>query len=136
MRISKQNVGLGAKGLSKSYGDTTALRNLNFKVGSGDVYCFLGQYGAGKTTTINIFLGRIEATSGEALVNGSPVVNTEVALKEIAYLPELVQLYGKLSGTENLDLFSRLAGQIPTDSAAQEFQEIYLQNNLIKTNYE
>jgi len=121
MEFSKQNVGLEAKGLNKSYGDTVALKNLNFKVDPGDVYCLLGQNGAGKTTTINIFLGLLEATSGEALINGNPVIGTEVVSKEIAYIPEVVQLYGKLSGTENLDFFSRLAGQKHAQDQLKEF---------------
>ena len=118
MEFSQQNLGLETKGLRKSYEDTVALRNLNSKVDTGDVCCFLGQNGAGKTTTINIFLGPKEATSGEALVNGIPVIGMEVISKEITQIPEFVQLYGKLSGTEYLDLFSRLAGKIPTDIMA------------------
>lgn len=121
MEISKQNTGLQARALSKSYGETVALRNLNFRVESGDVYCLLGQNGAGKTTTINIFLGLLKATSGEALVNGTPVTSTEAVSKEIAYIPEVVQLYGKLSGAENLDFFSRLAGQKHTQAQLKDF---------------
>jgi len=90
MEFSKQSAGL-----SKSYGDTVALRNLNFKVASRDVCCLLGQYGAGKTTTTNIFSGRIEATSGEALANGFPVINTEVVSKEITYRPSLYSCTGR-----------------------------------------
>ncbi|MEL6356433.1 MAG: ATP-binding cassette domain-containing protein, partial [Bacteroidota bacterium] len=121
MEFSKQNIGLEAKGLSKSYGDIVALNNLNFKVDVGDVYCLLGQNGAGKTTTINIFLGLIKATSGEALVNGISVGSTKVVSEEIAYIPEVVQLYGKLSGAENLDFFSRLAGQKHSQSQLKEY---------------
>lgn len=121
MELSKQSLSLEAKDLSKSYGDTVALNNLNFKVDKGDVYCLLGQNGAGKTTTINIFLGLIKATSGEARVNGTPVVGTKVVSEEIAYIPEVVQLYGKLSGMENLDFFSRLAGQVHSQSQLKEY---------------
>ena len=71
----------------------------------------LGQNGAGKTTTINLFLGLIKPTSGEVLVNGIPVTpNHNKTTKMIAYIPEVVQLYGNLSGIDNLNFFSRLAG--------------------------
>ena len=121
MEFSKKNIGLEAKNLSKSYGDTVALNNLNFKVNKGEIYCLLGQNGAGKTTTINIFLGLLKPTSGEAIVNGMPIINPETVSHEIAYIPEVIQLYGKLSGSENLDFFSRLAGQKHTSSQLQEF---------------
>ena len=121
MELSEQNKGLEAKKLSKTYGKTVALNNLNFKVNKGEIYCLLGQNGAGKTTTINLFLGLIKPTSGEALVNGTQVGDKNIISQEIAYIPEVVQLYGNLSGIENLDFFSRLAGQRHTQSQLQEF---------------
>lgn len=97
--------------LSKHYNSVTALNNLNISVQKGEIFCLLGQNGAGKTTTINIFLGFLEATSGEALINGIPVhLNAETTKKYIAYIPEVVQLYPYLSGLENLDFFSKMAG--------------------------
>jgi len=84
---------------------------LNLSVDKGEIFCLLGQNGAGKTTTINLFLGLIGATSGEALINGVTVKpNSNKTTKMIAYIPEVVQLYGNLSGLENLNFFSRLAG--------------------------
>ncbi|MGB0839961.1 MAG: ABC transporter ATP-binding protein [Chitinophagales bacterium] len=121
VKFSEQNKSLEAKNLSKVYGNTVALNNLNFKVNKGDIYCLLGQNGAGKTTTINIFLGLIKPTSGEALINNTLVENRRIISKEIAYIPEVVQLYGKLSGTENLDFFSRLAGQKHTPAQLSAF---------------
>jgi ABC-2 type transport system ATP-binding protein len=102
---------LKAINLSKSYNGTAALNNVSFEVKRGEIFCLLGQNGAGKTTTINLFLGFMEASGGKALINGVEVKpnNTETN-KMIAYIPEVVQLYGNLSGTENLDFFSRLAG--------------------------
>ncbi|OAV45684.1 ABC transporter ATP-binding protein [Lewinella sp. 4G2] len=111
MNLSQPTGGLEAINLRKSYGSTVALDDLNFSVSGGEVYCLLGQNGAGKTTTINIFLGLLGATSGQALVNGESVAGAGVVPRAIAYIPEVVQLYGNLSGTENLDFFSQLAGQ-------------------------
>jgi ABC-2 type transport system ATP-binding protein len=97
--------------LTKTYNGSTALNGVSFEVKRGEVFCLLGQNGAGKTTTINLFLGFIEASSGKALINSVEVrPNLSETNKMIAYIPEVVQLYGNLTGIENLDFFSRLAG--------------------------
>lgn len=101
---------LQAKRLTKSYNGFTALSNLNLAVNKGEIFCLLGQNGAGKTTTINLFLGFTNATSGKALINDVEVkANNNATRKFIAYIPEVVQLYGNLTGVENLDFFSKLA---------------------------
>lgn len=97
--------------LSKQYNHVTALSGLNINIEKGEVFCLLGQNGAGKTTTINIFLGFLEATSGKALINGVPVTAQNNKTQQyISYIPEVVQLNGNLSGVENLEFFSKLAG--------------------------
>lgn len=97
--------------LTKTYNGSNALNGVSFEVKRGEIFCLLGQNGAGKTTTINLFLGFIEASSGKALINNVEVrPNLSETNKMIAYIPEVVQLYGNLSGIENLDFFSRLAG--------------------------
>lgn len=102
---------LQAVQLGKQYYGTAALSNLNLSIEAGEIFCLLGQNGAGKTTTINLFLGFIEASEGKALIKGVEVKPNDTATKNmIAYIPEVVQLYGNLSGIENLDFFSRLAG--------------------------
>lgn len=102
---------LKAINLTKTYGKHQALSDLNLSVDKGEIFCLLGQNGAGKTTTINLFLGLIEATSGKAQINGETVTpNSYKTTQMIAYIPEVVQLYGNLSGLENLNFFSRLAG--------------------------
>ena len=111
-----------AYNLTKTYNGKAALKDVSFSVKKGEVFCLLGQNGAGKTTTINLFLGFIEATSGKATINdreirsGDPDVN-----KMVAYIPEVVQLYGNLTGTENLNFFSRLAGFKYTSEQLNEF---------------
>jgi ABC-2 type transport system ATP-binding protein len=97
--------------LSKEYNGVAALRNLNLEIRQGEIFCLLGQNGAGKTTTINLFLGFIKASSGSATIHNIDVSANNAATKKlVAYIPEVVQLYGNLSGIENLDFFSRLAG--------------------------
>ncbi len=97
--------------LSKQYNGTAALSNLNLSIEKGEIFCLLGQNGAGKTTTINLFLGFTEATSGKATINNIEVKTNDSSTKKyVAYIPEVVQLYGNLTAIENLDFFSAIAG--------------------------
>ena len=100
-----------AENLSKTYGDYKALNNLNLKLNKGEIFALLGQNGAGKSTTINIFLGFVKPTEGVAKINGISVIDhPEETKKFIAYIPETVLLYPNLTGVENLKFFSSLAG--------------------------
>jgi len=104
-------ISLQTTNLTKNYGEHVALNNLNLTVNKGEIFCLLGQNGAGKTTTINLILGFTNATSGEAKINDVAVNPNDTETKKfVAYIPEVVQLYGILDGVENLDFFSRLAG--------------------------
>lgn len=101
---------LQAIGLTKNYGAHTALDRLDLDIQPGDIYALLGANGAGKTTTINLFLNFIAPSAGEVRINGQDVTKHPLATKQdVAYIPEQVNLYGVLSGLENLDYFSALA---------------------------
>jgi ABC-2 type transport system ATP-binding protein len=102
---------LEARDLSKSYNGSVALERLNLEVHPGEVFCLLGANGAGKTTTINLFLNFIEPSGGTARINGVDVTVSPLETKKwIAYIPEQVMLYRNLSGLENLEYFTALAG--------------------------
>lgn len=102
---------LEAHGLSKNYNGHAALVDLNLTVAPGEVFCLLGANGAGKTTTINLFLNFIQPTSGCAQVNGLDVAQEPLESKKyLAYIPEQVMLYRNLTGLENLEYFTALAG--------------------------
>ena len=102
---------LEAKQLTKRYGESLALDALDLQIAAGEVYCLVGANGAGKTTTISLFLNFISPTSGAAFVNGISIADQPaVANQHLAYIPETVSLYGQLTGVENLDYFSTLAG--------------------------
>src|ERR687897_2277818 len=99
-------------GLTKRYNGNTALDNLTLRVDPGEVFCLLGANGAGKTTTINLFLNFVEPTSGTAKINGVDVTARPLETKRyLAYIPETVMLYRNLTGLENLEYFSALAGR-------------------------
>ncbi len=102
---------LEAKQLTKRYGERLALDALDLQIAPGEVYCLVGANGAGKTTTISLFLNFISPTSGAAFVNDICIAEQPaLAKRHLAYIPETVSLYGQLSGVENLDYFSTLAG--------------------------
>jgi ABC-2 type transport system ATP-binding protein len=101
---------LEANRLTKKYGDFIALNDLTLKVNPGEIYCLLGANGAGKSTTINLFLGFIKPSEGEAKINGLRVADHLLETKQfITYIPENLILYPKLSGLENLDYFCGLS---------------------------
>jgi ABC-2 type transport system ATP-binding protein len=102
---------LQAIDLCKRYGDVTALDGLNLSVEPGQVCCLLGANGAGKTTTIHLFLDFIPRSGGQALISGYDVAEQPLKTKSLlAYIPEVVNLYGALTGLENLEYFSEIAG--------------------------
>ncbi|MDE2833958.1 MAG: ABC transporter ATP-binding protein [Bacteroidota bacterium] len=102
---------LEAVQLTKTYDDITAVDHLCLKIEPGEIFCLLGPNGAGKTTTINLFLGFAEPDSGIATVNGLDVRQHPLETKRhLAYIPEQVMLYKNLTGLENLEYLTALAG--------------------------
>ena len=102
---------LQATALEKYYGSYHALRGLDLEIDAGEVFCLLGANGAGKTTTIQLFLGFIEPTSGSAKIGGLEVKAHPIETKKhLAYIPENVMLYPNLTGVENIEYFTTLAG--------------------------
>lgn len=106
---------LEAINLTKHYNgnpNAKALDALNLRIEPGEVFCLLGANGAGKTTTINLFLNFIQPSSGAAKIKDIDVATHPLETKRhIAYIPEQVMLYRNLSGLENLEYFSALAGR-------------------------
>ncbi|MFO0960063.1 MAG: ABC transporter ATP-binding protein [Isosphaeraceae bacterium] len=102
---------LRAKALTKVYqGRTPALDRLDLEISPGEVFCLLGPNGAGKTTTVHLFLNFIAPTSGRAFVGGTDTGADPLgAHRKLAYIPENVMLYGRLTGLENLSYFTELA---------------------------
>ena len=102
---------LQAIDLSKSYKQHLALNQLNLSISEGEIFCLLGANGAGKSTTINLFLNFIEPSGGQALVNGIDVARSpREARRYLSYIPERVYLYPRLTGLENLSCFHELGG--------------------------
>ena len=84
-----------------------AVKNLNLSVVPGEVFGFLGPNGAGKTTTMNVLLGFVNATSGNAYLFGTDV-REPIARQRIGYLPELTYYYKFLTAEELLRFYARI----------------------------
>jgi ABC-2 type transport system ATP-binding protein len=100
-----------AVGLTKKFGDLTAVDGVTFRVEEGEVFGFLGPNGAGKTTTVRMLCCLISKTSGEARIRGLEVGNDEDSLKIrklIGFVPDNVGLYDGLSAYDNLDFYGKL----------------------------
>ncbi|MBI4296754.1 MAG: ABC transporter ATP-binding protein [Chloroflexi bacterium] len=106
-------------GLTKVYGDNTAVNKLNLRIEAGDIFGFLGPNGAGKTTTILMLLGLTEPTSGMARVGGYNSTKEPLQVKRIAgYIPERIGFYEELTAKYNLMYAARLNGL--SDRVAEE----------------
>lgn len=102
---------ISVQGLSKSYGQTEAVRDLSFTVDKGEVVGFLGPNGAGKSTTMRILSGYLPADTGEVRIAGFDVFTQSVkARSRIGYLPENVPLYPEMRVAEYLSYRAALKG--------------------------
>ena len=97
------------KNIRKTFKNNVALDDLSLTVESGEIYGLLGANGARKSTTLNLLLGFLKADQGSINIEGSNE-KLSVTSDNIGYIPENVNLYPYLSGIENLDYFSKLAG--------------------------
>ncbi len=97
--------------LTKAYGDTNVVDDLNLSIEEGQLFGFLGPNGAGKTTTILMLLGLTTPTSGTASIAGYNSTKDSLKVKRIAgYIPEKVGFYNDLSARYNLMYTANLNG--------------------------
>lgn len=119
---------LQATNLTKKYGSFTALNGLDLTVKEGDIFCLLGANGAGKSTTINLFLNFIEPTAGKASIKSLDVTQHAKETKQLlSYIPENLMLYPNLTGLENLDFFCGLGGK---SYSKDQLEELLKQSGL------
>ena len=97
--------------LTKRYGSFTAVDDISFTVGEGEIVGFLGPNGAGKSTTMNMLTGYVSATAGDIEIDGHDLLtDTAAAKKSIGYLPELPPVYPEMTVGEYLDFVYELKG--------------------------
>ena len=112
------------KNVSKTYnGKKKVLKNVSFKIESGEIFAFIGHNGAGKTTTIKSIVGINNFDSGEIFINGKSIVNDAVnAKKEISYVPDNPDLYENMKA---IDFINFICDMYETPSDVR-------MNNIIK----
>src|SRR2546428_11285276 len=97
--------------LRRAYGDFTAVDNLSFDVGPGEIVGLIGPNGAGKTTTLRSLAGILRPTAGRVLIDGHDIVDDPLeAKRRLAFMPDEPHLFEYLTVEEHLRLVARLYG--------------------------
>ncbi|SDK06256.1 ABC transporter ATP-binding protein [Pseudomonas indica] len=113
-----------ARGLTKRFGDFTAVDSLDLDVRRAEVFGFLGPNGSGKSTTIRMLCGLLSPSAGEIEVLGCRIPQDAEALKRrIGYMTQKFSLYDDLSVGENLDFLAAVHG-LPRREARQRIDEL------------
>jgi len=113
------------RSLTKKFNHFTAVHDLSFTVANGDVYGFLGQNGAGKSTTMRMLLTLIQPTEGSIEIFGLPLhANRNEILRQVGAVIEKPDVYKYLSAYENLKLFGKLSGIKITHQKLQQQLEV------------
>ena len=111
--------------LGRKFGDITAVDDLTFQVGSGELFGIVGPDGAGKTTTLRMLAGVLRPTSGDASVAGVSVVQDPEGVKHhIAYMSQRFGLYTDLTVRENIDFYADLY-RVPREDRPARLERLY-----------
>ena len=120
-RVSdNSDIAIEAHDLTLKFGDFTAVNNVSFAIGRGEIFGFLGSNGCGKTTTMKVLTGLMPATEGSAKLLGNPVDAKDLATrKRVGFMSQSFSLYGELSVRQNLVLHAQLFDLPKEDSRAR-----------------
>lgn len=122
---------LSVQGLQKKIGGKPIIRGVSFDVRAGEIFGFLGPNGSGKTTTIRMLVDLIKPTAGRVLVCGEDVNRTpEKALRHVGCIVENPEMYGYLTGWENLAHFARMQEGIGADRIAEVVEIVGLDKRI------
>ncbi len=107
-----------AKGLTKRFGDFTAVNNVSFEIRRGEIFGFLGSNGCGKTTVMKMLTGLLPPTEGEAWLFGEKADARNIETRRrVGFMSQFFSLYGELTVRQNLSLHARLF-QLPQQTIA------------------
>ncbi len=116
------------EGLTKRYGERTAISGLTFRANKGEIVGFLGPNGAGKTTTMRILTGYMPPSEGHGKVAGFDLFSESIEVRRrVGYLPENVPLYPEMSVVQYLDFMAELR-QIPArnDRVDEVMEQVHI----------
>ena len=112
------------RGLTRRFGDFTAVDHVSFTIERGEIFGFVGSNGCGKTTTMKMLTGLLPASEGEALLFGRPADSTDLnARRRVGYMSQSFSLYTELTVRQNLDLHARLF-HLPSREAITRIAEL------------
>ena len=98
-----------ADGLTRRFGDFTAVDHVSIRISRGEIFGFLGSNGSGKSTTMKMLTGLLPATSGWAKLFGAPMGSNDMeARRNVGYMSQAFSLYGELTVRQNLELHAQL----------------------------
>ncbi|MBS3818027.1 ATP-binding cassette domain-containing protein [bacterium] len=117
------SLALQVSGLTKKYGNVTAVNAISFQVKKEEIFGFLGPNGAGKTTTVRILTGVIKADGGKAVVLGGSAGSLK-AKQKAGVVPEMTNAYLDISGWDNLMLMAEIYG-VPKRQAYKKAEELF-----------
>jgi len=122
------DIAIEVEGLTKSFGDLVAVRDISLQVPAGRIFGFLGPNGSGKTTTIRMLCGLLRPDSGRGSCLGYDIVTESQAIKRrVGYMTQRFSLYEDLSIRENLEFIARVYGvPKPRAAAAQAIDRLGL----------
>lgn len=122
---------LELKNVSKIMGNNTLVEDISFTINKGEIFGFLGPNGAGKTTTIKMITGLYSISKGEIYIDGKSVRKQfEEALNGVGGIIENPEMYGYLSGRDNLRLYARMHGGITKERIDEVVSLVKLGNRI------
>ncbi|MDO5068576.1 MAG: ABC transporter permease [Neisseria zoodegmatis] len=120
-----------AHGLTKRFGSFTAVDRVSFKIAQGEIFGFLGSNGCGKSTTMKMLTGLLEASDGSAELLGRPIEAGNIQTRmRVGYMSQAFSLYEELSVIDNLKLHARLyqMGAAGEQAVADALVQFYLRD--------
>ncbi len=124
------NVAIRANGLTRRFGDLTAVNHLSFEVQRGELFGLVGPDGAGKTTTLRMLAGVMRPSEGDAEILGISVAHDPERLKHhIAYMSQRFGLYADLTVLENLNFYADLF-RVSKSERRQRLDRLFQFSNL------
>jgi ribosome-dependent ATPase len=115
---------IAARGLTRRFGDFTAVDHVSFTIEPGEIFGFVGSNGCGKTTTMKMLTGLLPASEGEALLFGRPLDASDLKSRnQVGYMSQSFSLYTELTVRQNLDLHARLF-HLPVRKAKARIAEL------------
>ncbi|TCB58376.1 ribosome-associated ATPase/putative transporter RbbA [Acinetobacter terrae] len=115
---------LEAKDLTVKFGDFTAVDHVNFQIRRGEIFGFLGSNGCGKSTTMKVLTGLLEASEGQAWLFGQPVQGSDIRTRRrVGYMSQTFSLYSELTILQNLVLHAKLF-HVPADKIDERVQQM------------